>query len=329
VEGGADDRNHGDKTPKREGGDSATRQNPDTQGGQVTKSLHELAVETDTSLEQIYHKLQKIASYLESVERSLHEHAGDVGQGYGRDKRFKKSLEECIAVVEAGDSYYAKQSLESYRKLEAERLVLLSEQDALEAIWREHRWSRFFLVLNSNGHIHSSLSCSTCYWTTQYGWLPRLSGLSEADAVAQEGEILCSICFPSAPVSWTNGASRRDKDAKAKREAEKAERLAKKAEKSLSADGSVVTIRGKWVKDFKTLRSAEIWLVEALAWAKIGKDEGKKTHNTWLREPDGFTDANLELVLDLIAKKKGVTVEEVKAENVDKVAKKIASESRV
>lgn len=295
----------------------------------MTKTLHELAVETDTALEQIYHELQKIAYSLESVERSLHENAGDRGEGYGRDKRFKKSLEECIATIEAEDSYFGKQSLESYRKLEAKRLALVAEQDALEAIWREHRWSRFFLVLNSNGHIHSSLSCSTCYWTTRYGWLPRLSGLTEADAVAQEGEILCSICFPSAPVSWTNGESRRDKDAKAKREAEKAERLAKKAEKSLSADGSVVEIRGKYHKEFKTLRAAEIWLVEALAWVEIGKDEGKKTYKTWLTEPDGFTDANLELVLDLIAKKKGVTVEAVKAENASKVAKKIAKEAWV
>lgn len=70
-------------------------------------------------------------------------------------------------------------------------------------------WSRFFLVTNTNGHIHSSMSCSTCFADTDFAWLPELSGLTEADAVAEYGEILCSVCFKSAPVEWTTGTNKK------------------------------------------------------------------------------------------------------------------------
>lgn len=70
-------------------------------------------------------------------------------------------------------------------------------------------WSRFFLVQNTNGHIHSSMHCSTCRWDTSFGWLTELSGLTEAEAVEEYGEILCSICFPSAPVEWTTGTNKK------------------------------------------------------------------------------------------------------------------------
>ena len=65
-------------------------------------------------------------------------------------------------------------------------------------------WSRFYLVRASNGHIHSSMSCTTCFPTTEYGWLVDVSGLTEAEAVAAHGERLCTICYPSAPSAWTD-----------------------------------------------------------------------------------------------------------------------------
>lgn len=64
-------------------------------------------------------------------------------------------------------------------------------------------WSRFFLVTSSQGHIHSSMRCSTCYQTTEYGWLPELSGDTEAEVVTTHGPALCTVCFPSAPVEDT------------------------------------------------------------------------------------------------------------------------------
>lgn len=84
--------------------------------------------------------------------------------------------------------------------------ALDAEEERLDEEWESRRWSRFFIV--SKGHIHSSRSCSTCNngkFMTDFGWLPGLSGLDEAAAVAQEGPLLCTTCFPSAPVEWTVG----------------------------------------------------------------------------------------------------------------------------
>lgn len=60
-------------------------------------------------------------------------------------------------------------------------------------------WARFFHVQ----HIHSNMNCSSFRPTTQIGWLPQLSGRTEAEAVAEQGEALCTICFPTAPVALT------------------------------------------------------------------------------------------------------------------------------
>lgn len=62
-------------------------------------------------------------------------------------------------------------------------------------------WTRFYLVQ----HIHNSPHCSSFRPTTQIGWLPDVSGLTEAEAVAEHGAILCTKCFPTAPVELTNG----------------------------------------------------------------------------------------------------------------------------
>ena len=78
-----------------------------------------------------------------------------------------------------------------------------------EASAKYEGWSRFFIVKNAGGHIHWTMSCSTCYPTTDFGWLPNLSGLTEADAVEEWGGILCSVCFPSAPVEHTDGVNKK------------------------------------------------------------------------------------------------------------------------
>lgn len=76
-------------------------------------------------------------------------------------------------------------------------------------------WSRFFLVVG--GHIHRDMHCSTCNngrERTTFGWLTDMSGRTEADCVAEHGALLCTVCFPSAPVEWTN---KLELDAEAKR----------------------------------------------------------------------------------------------------------------
>lgn len=107
-----------------------------------------------------------------------------------------------------------------YRDVEAPRLIahieetrasirlMRGEQDALmtqaapyeEEYDRRGRWSRYFRVLNGNGHVHRGRNCSTCYPTTRYGWLTTLSDCDEATMVAEYGHVACTVCFPDAPV---------------------------------------------------------------------------------------------------------------------------------
>jgi hypothetical protein len=86
----------------------------------------------------------------------------------------------------------------------AERFRLWAEVNELQAEYRRRPWPRYFLVVSSAGHIHSSTSCQTCRVTTAYGWMPERSGQTETEAIADLGphaEALCSVCFPSAPVA--------------------------------------------------------------------------------------------------------------------------------
>ena len=90
---------------------------------------------------------------------------------------------------------------EYYAKAQALTAAIAAER----LIGEEYEgWSRFFLVTSSKGHIHSSMNCSTCNWQTTFGWLPDVSGLDEEAAVEAHGALLCTVCFPSAPVEWTN-----------------------------------------------------------------------------------------------------------------------------
>lgn len=116
-------------------------------------------------------------------------------------------------------------------------------------------WSRFYLVLG--GHIHSSKGCHTCTLTTLFSWLPELSGLSEADAVEAHGEILCSVCFPSAPVAWTNGVSKVAQAVRDERAFKDAAKAAAKAAKALFPDGHSIRVAGERIE---TKVQAQRWL---------------------------------------------------------------------
>lgn len=94
--------------------------------------------------------------------------------------------------------------IEQVRTNVAEVNRLQAEQNELDKGYKG--WSRFFIV--PGGHIHSSMNCHTCNksWNnpTQFGWLPGLSGKSDADAVKEQGALLCTVCYPDAPTEWTN-----------------------------------------------------------------------------------------------------------------------------
>ena len=165
-------------------------------------------VEVDTKLADLHFKCGLANARADSAMDGLHYSAGDRPTFRTRMRRsWNMTRDEVLAWTPPSTQPWKVQ--EHQRALDIYRTALgtlkrlqneITEQDKLYT-----GWSRFFLVTQANGHIHSSMSCSTCYPTTQYGWLPTLSGLTEADAVAAQGPRLCTICFPSAPVEWTVG----------------------------------------------------------------------------------------------------------------------------
>lgn len=161
----------------------------------------------------------------------------------------------------SADPFTAKRYANRLAEAESECRTLKAEIRELEALYTG--WSRFFLVTNTNGHIHSSMNCSTCYLSTTFSWLPQLSGSTERDAVEECGEILCSVCFPSAPVAWTTGVSKTAAATKDARATAKAAQQAKKLAKALLPDGSVLVIH---YDRLATLTGAKSWLTDAYSW---------------------------------------------------------------
>ena len=80
----------------------------------------------------------------------------------------------------------------------------LGEMDSIFA--SRGGWSRFWLV--PDGHIHSSRECSTCFPTTKLSLLAPMSGKTSKEAVKEHGPLLCSVCFPDAPVEWATGPAK-------------------------------------------------------------------------------------------------------------------------
>lgn len=96
-----------------------------------------------------------------------------------------------------------------YRKRLAEATV--AQANALAA-YLEHEanytgWQRYFLVTSSAGLVHRSMNCSSCNkgrQDTTFALLPSCSGRSHEALVEALGPSLCSICWPDAPVAWTD-----------------------------------------------------------------------------------------------------------------------------
>lgn len=157
----------------------------------------------------------RVEQSLEYAIDSVHRAAGDKRQGSGYSQGpWEMSLDDAMDMAErwALERGFESSSVKDVRQGFA-TLKALSEEIARLATEYARRggWSRFFIVQNAGGHIHSSMNCSTCNkvtsrgWSqTKFGWLTELSGQSEEQAVAEQGAILCTVCFPSAPVEWTN-----------------------------------------------------------------------------------------------------------------------------
>lgn len=196
-------------------------------------------VEHDTRLAEMFGEMSKAQAAVSSAAASFCATMGGRSGYIGRRPAMVKpgtrnptyaSYRDEMNAVDAFELFEAMTAEQqqarnlSYRMSPAEAAAKLAEKrDAMTAIAEEIRkfeeaytgWSRFFVVTSSAGHIHSSRSCSTCRMTTTFGWLPALSGQTETEAVGEFGSVLCSVCFPSAPVAWQGGKLTKSAAAKA------------------------------------------------------------------------------------------------------------------
>ena len=176
------------------------------------------SVEIDTILAANYRAQDKysaqVAAYVRHIERQRKSKYG--------------SLEQIDKLTATLDEYRAKLA------------ELRTKAAPYQVEYSRRPWNRYFLVDNTNGHVHRGMDCTTCFRTTQYSWLVDLADCDEDAMIEEWGELACTVCFPSAPTNPNyNRPSRRDREAQAAREAEKAAKDAAKAEKAIfNLDGS-------------------------------------------------------------------------------------------
>lgn len=164
----------------------------------------------DTELARLHGEAAKATHRITATFDTLHRLAGHKATYSRRRETFRESDEsaetwvrsalDVLASWDRSTAVRALDTLDTHRALLAEARAAMVP---LDAEWSRRRWSRFFLV--TGGHVHASTGCHTIRMTTDVGWLPALSGLTEKDAVDAHGTILCTHCFPSAPVEWTVG----------------------------------------------------------------------------------------------------------------------------
>jgi hypothetical protein len=225
----------------------------------------------------------EIDSVLAPIEERIGSLFGDLlVQAKHRDEH-----EDGIAKAAAGNrvfSSYTQAGLDRVlAKIETIRAAIAEAKTEAAPLHAEFErrggWTRAFLVLNNNGHLHSSTSCSTTYPTTRWGWLPQESGKTEAEIVEGAGSDACTVCYPSAPVETLSRPRRtlhatevEAAAARAARDAEKAAKAAAKAAKAaaddLHATVTLVTPDAGW--DYRggisTIRKAKSFLTDGAEW---------------------------------------------------------------
>lgn len=165
-------------------------------------------VEIDTILADIYSRRGAALASLEGAKRGILRALGHRLTGTRRRVILADDELQLFRARVADDERFAyreRHNLEAYDQATETLQLLAAEEEPLHDEHGRRPWSRFFLV--TGGHIHSSMYCSTCNRNgkaTAFSWLPDLSGLTEEEAVAAHGAILCTTCYPSAPLAWTD-----------------------------------------------------------------------------------------------------------------------------
>jgi hypothetical protein len=209
-------------------------------------------VEIDTAEYEAYVKAADIEAKRQRVQRFIDIiDETEPGSYYSKlPERSPERRAELVAEAEEFQAAYAR--------------VYVDEILPREAEWeRRGRWTRYYLVDNTNGHVHKDQDCKTCFPDTRYSWLVEQSGMTAEDLVELAGEKACTVCFPWAPVDVlkqkTRLESQERKAARLEREAKKAAAAAKKAAKAITnPDGSPLKIFKNHYPERQVMRGGKI-----------------------------------------------------------------------
>lgn len=196
-------------------------------------------------------------------------------------------------------------------KVEATLAELKEKLAMLEGMYTG--WSRAFLVRNSNGHIHKSRSCTTCFDTTNYVWLTEMSGRDELEIAYLAGEKACTVCYAHAPSAYfLRECGLEDPEvveARRIRQARKAEIEAKRQKTGIwNPDGTPLKVFEYGFQTYKTEIKAERTAQSTAVNLLVGV---QSMH----REPREIERSNetIETILIALAHKRGTSVEEQRA----------------
>lgn len=238
-------------------------------------------VEIDTELARIYREVQTLRgrrdqqwnSVRAAVQRFL-------VLGYNQEptaQQMNDSISEALEfgpgmdvdADEVGEirllSIYS--AVQKYQSLcEAVDETWLEAQPYDEEFASRGGWTRAFLVNNSNGHVHSSMHCATCYDTTEYCWMTDYSDHSEAEIVEAAGERACTVCYPSAPVEVLRRPTKMFTDDEKAAQQAREERATAKAERDAAQITTMVYDHGSYLrtKVFKSERAVTNYIAGML-----------------------------------------------------------------
>lgn len=160
-------------------------------------------VETDAKLAELYTR--------EFVARAKHE-------------RIQQSLRDNDRV----SGYTEQDATDAFNALRE----VIEQELPLEAAYESAPWPRYWHVTNANGHIHTSMACSSCFPDTQYAWRTDLSGLTDTEVVGREAHNACTVCMPIAPAEQKAARERYNAEQRAERQAEKTAKATEKLRKA-------------------------------------------------------------------------------------------------
>lgn len=336
----------------REGGQYTTQARRESDVQLVDETLAgQSPVAIDQRLAQLLNERWEVQDSRRRAMEAMHYRVGDTLGGPRRDTWGMSDDEvvtACRARLDSEPSFYGREMWVRNLARWTAGAARLEELEALRAPMddeyaRRGGWARAFLVVGGDGHVHSSMGCSTCNRAgraTRFQWMTDFSGADEAAIVEAAGWRACTVCYPSAPVGDEHSLPTvMFSDEEKKQAVERSARAAKAEQaragriaKGLTPDGS--PLRVTWVRknaggwdprpggrpgerdyvyrdrpdheDFKTERAALQWYVQAKLWSDTGVG------------PD-HSEA-FAAIEQAIAAKRGVPVDHVRAELEGKVA---------